>query len=157
MNRTHLAALAAGAVLATSAGAVAQAPEGRTLTFHSKYGAGSSAQVDLGRKDFSPGDVFTTYGETLLDARTGERRGSSDGLSQVISRRSKGTMSMSGTLRLAGGTLQMQGVLRHSDPAQTLAVVGGTGAYEGARGSVMVSSDDKAERNVWEVHLLPER
>jgi hypothetical protein len=39
---------------------------------------------------------------------------------------------------LPGGTLQMAGRLSHTSPASTWAVVGGTGAYAGARGTAEV-------------------
>ena len=57
-------------------------------------------------------------------------------------------------IRLADGTILLQGILRHADEQQTLPITGGTGAYEGARGSVTIRSDDKQERNLWEIHLL---
>ena len=155
MTRPQLAALfAAAALAALTAGADAQAPETRTITLASPFDSGRSAEVDLGRKGFSPGDVYTTTGERLVDPSSGERVGSSDGVSTVVGRAAKGTMAMTGTIRLADGTILLQGILRHGDAKQSLPITGGTGAYEGARGSVTVRSEMKKERNVWEVRLL---
>jgi allene oxide cyclase-like protein len=56
-----------------------------------------------------------------------------------------------GTYALRDGTLAVSGVLRENPP---IAVVGGTGAYEGARGSI-TSRNLSRGRTEDTIHLLP--
>ena len=56
-----------------------------------------------------------------------------------------GTVNMTGALRLEGGRLHYGGVIRHSDRPQALPVTGGTGVYEGARGTVTATEDGDAK------------
>jgi hypothetical protein len=61
-----------------------------------------------------------------------------------------------GTFSLAGGQLELQATMRENDNPTQIAIVGGTGAYEGARGSV--KSVSRGENSVYSddtVHLLP--
>jgi hypothetical protein len=52
-------------------------------------------------------------------------------------------------------TVEVAALLRHSDPEQTGVIVGGTGAYAGARGYIRIEEDTKHKRNVMTVTLLP--
>ena len=64
-------------------------------------------------------------------------------------------LECTGTMRLAGGTLVANGLVT-SPTRQRLAITGGTGAYEGARGS-LVSVGNKSNPSISydTVHLLP--
>jgi hypothetical protein len=67
------------------------------------------------------------------------------------------TLQCTGTYTLTGGTLVGSGVIRGNSKAATrIAILGGTGVYEGARGSIL-STPSRTNDNVSSdtVHLLP--
>jgi Dirigent-like protein len=153
-----VAAAATAATLGTSGSpstAGAQQTSPRTFSLASPFGSGHSARLETGRRGFSPGDEFFTTGAKLVDPASGRRVGATDGMEVVVGRAGQGTVALTGTLRLADGRIHMQGLIRHSDRRQQLPVVGGTGAYEGASGTVTVREDVRAKRNIMEVRLLP--
>lgn len=105
------------------------------------FDAESSKQVDTGAKGESLGDY-------LVGAADLKRRGKSYGrlslIDYVLDNRYEGSMKI-GTMILPRGTLSLQGggvnvpvpgTPRHG--REQLAVVGGTGAYERAAGSVTI-------------------
>ncbi|MBA2637037.1 MAG: hypothetical protein H0U79_02250 [Solirubrobacterales bacterium] len=49
----------------------------------------------------------------------------------------------------------MAGTLRHTDRAQALAVIGGTGAYANGRGQVTEREDERRKVTIMRVTLLP--
>jgi hypothetical protein len=59
-----------------------------------------------------------------------------------------------GSFDLRDGTLALSAVLKGNQENPTIAVIGGTGAYEGARGSV-TSRNLSGDRTEDTVHLLP--
>ena len=63
----------------------------------------------------------------------------------------RGRLSCTGTYALAGGTLMGQALLVGEDAVQ-IAIVGGTGAYAGARG--YVTSVERRNGNLDTIHLL---
>jgi Dirigent-like protein len=155
---TALAAAATAATLGTTGApspAGAQQTSPPTFALASPFGSGHSARLETGRRGFSPGDEFFTTGAKLLDPTSGRRVGATDGMEIVVGRAGQGTVALTGTLRLTDGRIHMQGLIRHSDTPQQLPVVGGTGAYEGASGTVTVREDMRRKRNIMEVRLLP--
>ena len=83
-----------------------------------------------------------------LDARTGRRLASSDGVETILSLKHAGTVAVSDTVRLPGGRIQVAGSVRHGERTQALAVIGGTGRYANARGQVTITEDTKHKRNL---------
>ena len=166
MNRPLATAATAAAALAAAGSAAiattgspsaagAQQSQARTLTFASPFDSGRTAQVDVGRRGFSPGDSFFTTGEKLLDPASGRRVGAADGMSVVVGRAGQGTVTVTATFRLRDGQIHAHGLVRHSDRPQSVPIVGGTGAYEGARGTLTVRENRKRKRNINEIRLLP--
>src|SRR5919108_193244 len=107
-----IAAITAVAAFAASASA-GNGP--RTMTLSTLFDGGKSAQVDIGKRGFSAGDMFTVTGQPVSDDATGRRVGSLDAIETVVSRRHDGTVSMVATLRLADGTLHGGAIIRHTD------------------------------------------
>jgi hypothetical protein len=61
-----------------------------------------------------------------------------------------------GTFSLAGGQLELQTMMREGDNPTNIAIVGGTGAYEGALGSIKaVSRGENSPYSDDTIHLLP--
>jgi hypothetical protein len=152
----------AGAVIlaaatATSAHALAAedpaAP--RVLHLSQAFDAGRGGYVDLGRKGIGPGDLFYGTAAPLLDVDNGRRVGTQEGIETLISGAHDGTVAMAGAIRLAGGRIEFAGTVRHSDPGTPLAVVGGTGAYAGARGEMTEREDRANKRTLITLTLLP--
>ena len=122
-------ALVAAAVVAVTA----QGRSTSTLTFVTKQT--SFSQVDVGKKGFSIGDTFI-FGEKLL--ANGKVAGHDRIVCTHVANAKAGGESCVGTVVLAGGTIQLAGL--SSEGPFSVAVVGGTGDYDGARGSARVSS-----------------
>lgn len=163
MNRktaivTPLAAFAAaGAVLAP--GTFGQdAPAPGTLTLEMRHKEARVTMVDekplmtRRRRSESPGDSVVTRG-TLRDA-SGARAGVIHGQFVVTGGRSPDTTEqVLATFVLEDGQLATQGLIDQEGDTETVAVVGGTGRFDGATGTVEVSGDDQAVRFV--VRLRP--
>ena len=131
----------AAAVLAAAAGggaALAQQPPsaatGTTLTLAAKPTGGSG--LDLGRKGVSIGDQFFEHG-TLSDA-AGHGAGRFQLVTQLVAGSAKhGTEQNEFTLFLAGGQIAVSG--GHATSSRfTMPIIGGTGDYTGARGTLSV-------------------
>jgi hypothetical protein len=151
------AAVTTVAAAAIGAGVQASATVGpKTITVTTPFDGGSTRHVDLGRKSprGGPGDLFLATGVPLSDEQTGRRVGTLEGVETVLSAAHGGTVSFSGTLRLQGGTLQVEGVIRHSDRHPALAVVGGTGDYAGASGEMTDAEDEKRKLSIETITLL---
>jgi allene oxide cyclase-like protein len=151
--------VAAALVVAVAAGishAAASATEApRVITVTEPFVGGHSRYVDVGKKGFSPGDMFLSTDVPVYDARTGKRVGTDDGMETMVSLRHKGTAMLYGRTRLRDGMIEGAALLRHSDSEQTGVVTGGTGAYAGARGFITIAEDRAHKRNVITVTLLP--
>jgi Allene oxide cyclase barrel like domain len=117
------------------------------------FDGGASRQVDIGKRGFSVGDMFTVTGQPVSDEATGRRAGSLDAMETVVSGLHDGTVSMVATLRLADGTLHGGGVVRHTDEPVRLPVTGGTGAYAGASGQLTVTEDAARKRTIMRLEL----
>ena len=84
------------------------------------------------------------YSERLTDASTGSASGY-DVVSCTVVRvlnevKRAGVLQCNLTARLKNGTVAAQGIVWQNGSDSRLAVTGGTGAYDGAAGSLLVSS-----------------
>ena len=141
-----VAALATGAILAVSGGA--QSPQGRTIELVTKNFRFSAVDNPprSRRPDAPPsaGDTFVI--SALVTNRAGRRRGSFDATCSVThgGRRARGVCE--GVYALADGEIHLLARLDFSDEGNAAgSIVGGTGAYAGARGT-FVSRDRRGER-----------
>ncbi len=135
----HASKLLVAAAVAGVAGVAVQANAAPVRTLHLVERGGGLAVVDnppkaAHRYDFSAGDIVVVSRD--LYAPGGARAGS---LRLVCVATTATTQQCSGTESLAGGTLELAGVSGPA-PSTTVAVIGGTGAYGGARGT-SVSTD----------------
>jgi hypothetical protein len=137
--RTIGTALTVAAVssVTTAAGIAIADPDPRAaipapITIETVVGRGTDTFVDNRRKGEGVGDSFITTGAKLSDPSTRSTVGSMDILGTIASRRSD---FASITARLRGGTVQVNGVMRHGRTPTVLAVTGGTGDFENARGT----------------------
>ena len=148
-------ALAFNGAHGTPAASAIDAPQ--TMTFSEPFagGGGQNRYIDLGKKGMSPGDLILHTDQPAVDARTGRRVGTSDGVERILSAKHKGTVAFSDTVRLADGRIEVAGTLRHTDRNPALAVIGGTGAYANARGQVTITEDAKHKRNLTTITLIP--
>jgi len=144
-NSTHIkllataaAALAAGGVVATTGSAQDPPP---TLELVQRSSETRSAFVDNPpRRRESRGDMFTLSGP-VRDA-AGRRVGRAEGAFVLTTaKRAQG----SATLLLDSGRLVIEGAVGPGRVSE-LAIVGGTGAYSSARGSVEVTETRRATR-----------
>jgi Dirigent-like protein len=149
ITRTHLAMTAiAGLALVTGAliggpspSSALQQPRPIDLTLAN---ARHVAHIDVQHRSRSAGrlcargpvclgDSFIATDVPLRDAQTRRRVGRADALETVFGRQGE---YWTITARLADGTLQVYGQRRHPKRVSVLPVVGGTGAYAGARGTM---------------------
>src|SRR4051794_38220108 len=123
-----LAAVVAGAFALTARGSAST-----TLSFvtHQR----EFTQVDAGKKGFSIGDSFI-FSERLVQG--GEQAGVDHVVCVHAANWPSSAEYCSGTISLGNGTLVLSGQARRGP--FTIAVVGGTGSYTGARGSAKVAS-----------------
>jgi hypothetical protein len=165
MTRIHglavggLAAIAGAVVLVTSGSA--QSTGERTLTFFESSKGGTFRFIDeppkAGRRHtISMGDEIV-FSEPILDRRGGTVVGRSYGTGTFVrgNKPSNGLVLGRGALKLAGGEIEVEGLLRSTDSphTDTLAVIGGTGAYEGVRGSFASKQTSSGSEDT--IHLLP--
>jgi hypothetical protein len=160
----RVATLATVAVAATviagilTSGGAAQAPGERTFKIIEGSG-GTFKFIDNAPKARNPRNPRLSVGDVFLftsplfneaDKRIGRLH-----VYCVVTRGGRfrrSTSQCSGTYALRDGTLAASAVLRGEDA--TIAVIGGTGAYEGARGSI-TDRDLPRGRTESTVHLLP--
>jgi hypothetical protein len=157
------AAIAASVVLAPAGGA--QTSSGRTLTFLDDTSHGTQAFVDSapkspvrnpqsGRFRLSTGDTLYVR-SPILDHEGGERIGTAYSQFTVLKGHTfaNAVFRGHGTFRLHDGQIVADGVFRIANATNTVAVVGGTGAYEGARGSLTFTEIEHGSQDTF--HLLP--
>lgn len=156
MNRRTLVA----APLAALAGAAAlvpvtfgQDPAPGTLTFEMRHKEARVTMIDESprmtrkRPSESPGDSVVSRG-TLRDA-AGAKAGSVHAQFTVTHGRSPNTTEqVVGAMALTGGQITVHGLMDQKGNSETIAITGGTGAYDGARGTVEISGNDKAVKFV---------
>jgi hypothetical protein len=168
ITRTHLAttaiaglALAAGALLGGPSPSSAR-EQPRTIDLI-LANARQVAHIDVKHRSRSAGrlcargpvclgDSFIATSVPLRDAQTRRRIGRADALETVFGRqREYWTI----TARLADGTLQVYGQRRHPKRVSVLPVVGGTGAYAGARGTMSFTEIGETGRARLTFNLVP--
>jgi hypothetical protein len=135
-RKTAIAVLAA-ATAATGAFAMTANGDSAGTTIDLKAKATGGAPVNVGPKAISPGDEFLEHG-VLADA-SGKPAGRFQMITQFVSGSARrGNEQSSFTLYLKGGQLTVMG--GHATTSRfTLPVVGGTGTYAGAAGTLAVS------------------
>jgi hypothetical protein len=149
MGRRRIGATAAAALIGTAgflggASALAAPEPGsvRTLRLVEREDPDGGGFVDLppaaaSEEDASAGDTFFFTGG--LYSPKGRKVGRDQGYCTFIDRRL--LVECSATIVLANGTILLKGGLsfRTETPTFTVAVIGGTGAFEGVRGSTRIS------------------
>ena len=145
-----VAAVASGT---TAAGIAIAEPDPRVaiaapITIETVVGRGTDTSVDNGRKGEGVGDSFITTRAKISDPSTRSKVGSVDILGTIASRSSN---FVAITARLRGGTVQVNGVMRHDRAPTVLAVTGGTGDFENARGTLTLN--ERTQRATFK--LLP--
>jgi hypothetical protein len=127
--------------------------KGGSFTFVDNAPTGNARSKLISAGDFSAGTV-------KLDDDSGKRVGSLQivCVATVSGKELHARFQCNGTVNLADGTLAISALNeRHPDQDVThISVVGGTGAYEGARGSV-VQTPRRSAANMTDdvIHLLP--
>ena len=102
----------------------------------------------------SIGDMFAFTSSLWTPAH--KRAGSLQASCVVTSGGKHPTFECTGTFTLAGGQLELQTSMRDGANPTSIAIVGGTGAYEGALGSIKaVSRGENSPYTDDTVHLLP--
>jgi hypothetical protein len=149
------AAIVVVAVLATGGGA--QQPGERTFVVIEDEARGSFNVVDNPPRSRAPsaGDLLTF--STPLVNQANARVGRLDALCTVTRGArtfERARLHCTGTFALSDGTIALSTSFRADQTPPVLAVVGGTGAYEGARGSV-TGKNLPRDRIEDTVHLLP--
>jgi hypothetical protein len=156
---------AVGLAVALSSGGSATAAGGQTLTFYEDASHEANKFIDNAPKSPSdnPGSprFRLSLGDELagrtpvLDSKGGSRIGTAFGNGTVMKGHSFRNAVLSGhdVVQLRDGQIMASGLVRNAEKKQTFAVTGGTGAYEGAHGSV--SSIEQESGSLDTVHLLP--
>jgi hypothetical protein len=159
MNRKHLAAATSAVIAATAVAVIAPGassqdpavPEPFTLTM--RHSEAKVTMVDLPPKmrgrdgSESPGD-FVVARAPVRDA-AGAKAGQLHAIFTVTGGRSpRTTETNSGTLVLPDGQLFAQGLFDNSEESMVddMAILGGTGRYEGMTGAVRVTSGEQSVR-----------
>jgi len=166
LSKATAAVLAAVAVIVVAAGTgSAQTPGGRTFTFLDDTDHATQAFVDLAPKSpsrdprsprfrLSTGDMLYVR-SPIIDRARGKRIGTAFSQFTVV----KGTTFATavfrghGAFRLHDGQIAADGVFAVAKATKTVAVLGGTGAYEGARGTLTFTDVEGGSQDTF--HLLP--
>jgi hypothetical protein len=163
---TMLLAAALGAMLLLPASGGAQVPGATTLTFYEPDAEGTFKLIDNAPKSptpnpeskrfrFSAGDELV-ISNPLYDRKGGTRQGALYITAKVMKGRTfrDVLLSAQATYVLTDGSqIAVQGVFSLSKPTTTVAVIGGSGRYAGARGSLASTSDATSSTDV--LTLLP--
>jgi hypothetical protein len=157
------AAVAMTAVLAAPGGA--QTSGGRTLTFLDDTAHARQAFIDNAPKSptqnpqsrrfrLSTGDMLYLH-SPILDGAGGKRIGTAYSQFTVVKGNSfaNAVFRGHGAFLLHDGQIAADGVFRVAQATKTIAVLGGTGAYEGARGSMSFTDVEGGSQDT--LHLLP--
>ena len=152
------AALMSAVVVYAAAGSSAQAAtkptsahkSSTTLSFVSHDEAGNETLVDLGPKS-APGGP--DIGDVLAFTQRLTAAGHTVGQIHVVAigvDHQRNLSEASGTIDLANGSIQVAGIVSEQ-PSFTLAVTGGTGAYQGNSGSMVFDASTGSQKIT--VHL----
>lgn len=134
-----LAGGVAAVVVLLAASAFAAATGGRSGTIRVVERATTDAVTETGKKGDSAGDLLT-FANALYNASNKRSVGSDDGW--CIRTVAGKSWECAWTNTLAGGQIMVAGPFLDAGPSK-LAIVGGTGAYTGARGWMDLRSRDK--------------
>lgn len=142
LRLTRLKLVGALAVLALAGAATAIAAGGResaagTLVLVGRQIPSSIHYVDQAPKGESAGDTIS-FSQTL--SAGGKRVGYAEVTGTLLDNERHDADNLTGTLVLQNGTIVLQGTSLGKAPTQHLAVVGGTGAYAGARGEAAITN-----------------
>ncbi|HKP19678.1 MAG TPA: hypothetical protein VJT84_14475 [Gaiellaceae bacterium] len=151
------AAVAAAAVAAVSfAAGGSQSATGITLHLVEKDQAFhyvDNPPVSTPQEHFaSQGDVFVFTAN--LFTQGGKRAGTLNAYCVVTQGGNPETSTCTGTFGLAGGQLAAMASMRGEGGTSKIAVVGGTGAYEGAKGSAVSISKPNGNTSRDTIHLI---
>jgi hypothetical protein len=128
-------------------GALDPSPDTETMMINVPWQGGHGHYLDNGRKGLGPGDLFLGTDLPVFDEVTGERIGTSDSVELILSARHDGTVTDQTTFRFAGGHVDVDGIIRHTDKPLRMTVTGGTGRYLGVSGQLTLVKED-AHRKV---------
>jgi hypothetical protein len=138
-----------------AAGVAAASPETETMVLAFPWVGGHQRFIDRGKKGIGPGDLFLGVDMPVLDNRTGKRIARSDAVELIVSGRHDGTVTSQSTLRLPGGHVELDGVVRHTDQPFRTSVIGGTGRYLGVGGQItLLKSDEDRKVEVMKLVLV---
>jgi hypothetical protein len=154
--RARVAVLLVGALVPLAIAAPAQALD-RSMTIRVVSNLLSLREVDRKPKGrASPGDSLVTVSRLRNDiGQFGRRKGvvvGSDRASLTLQR--DGSLRLSGTATLPGGTIRFDGRVTGAGTV-VIQVVGGTGRYKNARGTVAVTDLDNRGRALNVYRLVP--
>jgi hypothetical protein len=119
-----------------------------TMLLAFPFQGGHQRVIDRGPKGLGAGDLILSTGQPILDNASGHRVGTSDSVELIVSKRHDGTVVNRGTLRLPGGHVDIDGVVRHTDSPFRVSVTGGTGTYLGTGGQLTLIKEDPARKVV---------
>ena len=109
----------------------------KSFTLCAQEQSGFDRFIDVGRKNFSPGDYSVSV-KPLLDPHTGDRMGQS--VSRFTFVRPLGDDNgrgyVDGTYELETGKITFYGSFKFSDDSVPFAITGGNGAYANVAGTV---------------------
>ena len=131
---------------ATAEGSTEPPHVSETMVLAFPWTGGHTRYLDNGRKGLGPGDLFLGTGLPILDEATGARVGEGDFTELIVSGRHDGTVTNQSTLRLAGGHIDLDGIIRHTDDPSQTSVVGGTGRYVGVSGQLTLVREDGSRK-----------
>lgn len=101
----------------------------------------TDTSLDLGKKGYSPGDDFLTYGK--FTSASGRRVGSFVSSCRLVSQPKVGAAFCVLNALIPGGGVTFQGAVSFNSTRFVLAVTGGTRHYRNARGQVVIEGTDK--------------
>ncbi|MFC4784217.1 hypothetical protein ACT8ZV_07070 [Nocardioides sp. MAHUQ-72] len=154
-----LTAFAGGSTTAAPAGRTNDPPaRTETMVLAFPWVGGHMRYIDNGKAGEGPGDLFLGTDGPILDNATGQRVGVGDFVELIVSGRHDGTVTGQTTLRLAGGHVDLDGIVRHTDDPFRTPVVGGTGRYVGVTGQLtLLRSDSHRKVEVMRLESPTER
>lgn len=156
MKTLALAAAAGAAVALAAAGASPAAVHGRPHVLQQIRLVErqlASPTADLGKHGFGPLDRQTITSD-ILDPN-GKQVGRFDADCGITAGGKRAGAVCSGILTLSGGQLAIEDFFPLAGgPDQPQAIVGGTGAYEGARGEIRFTGPEKHGLTPFEVELV---
>lgn len=120
----------------------------QTMILAFPFAGGHQRLINRGPKSLGPGDQFLSTGMPILDNATGHHIGTGDSTELIVSRRHDGTVVSQGTLRLPGGHVELDGIVRHTDSPFRASVTGGTGRYLGVGGQLTLLKEDNVRKAV---------